>query len=610
MPESDDMTKRWQMVEKEGEPCDEQGRALVESMGLHPVAGRLFSNRNLKTPEEIADFIQPEWDKGVNDPALFRQMPEAVARIFRALEEGERITVHGDYDADGVTGSAVLISTLQELEKLLRTMGGEPGEVEYEPAGEPQPEISKVDSYIPHRDKEGYGLHPITVDYLKERGTTLLITVDCGIANVAEIAKAKELGMEAIVVDHHQFGEELPEAIVIHPKVPGETYPFKDLAAVGVAWKLACALCVEARRRALPLAEGFEKWLLDFVAIATVTDMVPLLDENRVLETYGIKVLNKTRRPGMRMLIKAAGYELGALDTNSVAFGLGPRINAAGRMDHASLALKLMLAENEEEADILAQRLEEQNRDRQKAMQRMMEEAEAQFAAMAEAPSLGFWSESWSPSLVGLIAGKFLDRTGKPTIAIGRHGERWVGSGRSYNFFDVTAAVRRAGDGILTHVGGHVQACGFSFNQDVEAVTLVEKFLLEASAVLAGTEVGPILWIEAEIGLAEVNWDLIATLQRFEPYGEGNRRPVFMTRGLQVTSCDLVGQAQNHLRCALRDAHGKSLRFIGFNFGKRAEEFSPGTAIDVAYEIGVNEWNGRRDIQCKLVDVRKAEVGS
>lgn len=609
VPESDDMTKRWQMVEKEDAPCGERGSALAEGFGLHPVACRLFSNRGLKTAEEIADFIQPDWDRGVNDPALFKQMPEAVARVFKALERGEKVTVHGDYDADGVTGSAVLISTLRELERLSRAMADGPGAVTYEPTDGPGSAISNVDSYIPHRDKEGYGLHPVTVDYLKERGTSLLITVDCGVANVAEIAKAKALGIETIVVDHHQFGDELPDAILIHPKVPGETYPFKDLAAVGVAWKLACALCVEARRRALPLVEGFEKWLLDFVSIATVTDMVPLLGENRVLETYGIKVLNKTRRPGMRMLIKSAGYEPGALDTNSVAFGLGPRINAAGRMDHASLALKLMLAENDEEATILAERLEEQNRERQKAMQKMIEEAETQFAVMVEAPSLAFWSETWSPSLVGLVAGKFLDRTGKPTIAIGRHGERWVGSGRSYNFFDVTAAVRRAGDGILTHVGGHVQACGFSFPQEVEAVVMVERFLAEAAAVLADSEVGPILWIDAELGLSEVNWDLVATLQKFEPFGEGNRRPVFMTRGLRISSCDLVGQAQNHLRCAARDADGRSAKFIGFNFGKRAEEFSPGSLVDIAYEVGVNEWNGRRDIQCKLVDVRRAEDG-
>lgn len=608
MPESDDMTKRWQMVEQEAGPCDEQGSSLVESLGLHPVACRLLRNRGLATPHEAQAFIGPTWDDGIHDPFLFRQMPQAVARIFDALARGERITVHGDYDADGVTGSAVLISTLRELEKLILASGTcvAEGQTDGQAPDHTPLRASLVDSYIPHRDKEGYGLHPVTVDYLKERGTTLLITLDCGIANVAEIAKAKTLGIETIVVDHHQFGEELPDAILIHPKLPGETYPFKNLAAVGVAWKLACALCTEARRRGLPLVEGFEKWLLDFVAIATVTDMVPLLGENRVLEIFGLKVLNKTRRPGMRMLVKSAGYELGALDTNSVAFGLGPRINAAGRMDHASLALKLMLAENDEEAEILAERLEGQNRDRQKAMQRMMEEADVQFATMVEAPSLAFWSDAWSPSLVGLVAGKYLDRTGKPTVAIGRHGDRWVGSGRSYHLFDITAAVRRAGDGILTHVGGHVQACGFSFSCEVAAPVMVEKFLAEAALALADSEVGPVLLIDAEVSFNEVDWSLIETLQKFEPFGEGNRRPVFASRKLRVVSCDLVGQTHSHVRCLLRDTAGKSQRFIGFNLGSRAAELSPGADVDVVYEVGINEWNGRRDIQCKLVDMRAA----
>lgn len=588
------MAKRWLFTEKPGIACDEAGLAFVRELKLHPIACKLLQNRGLDSPEAAREFIEPDWDTGIHDPYLFKDMPAAVSRIFKALESGEKVTVHGDYDADGVTGSAVLISTLRELERLLAGLTTDDSRLT----------TSSIDSYIPHRDKEGYGLHPVTVDYLVGRGITLLITLDCGIANVAEIAKAKTAGLDTIVVDHHQFGEELPDAILIHPKLPGETYPFKDLAAVGVAWKLACALCMEARNRALPLAEGFEKWLLDFVAIATVTDMVPLLGENRVLEAYGLRVLNKTRRPGMRMLIKAAGYEPGALDTGSIAFGLGPRINAAGRMDHASLALKLMLAENEEEAAILAQRLEEQNRERQKATQKMMEEAEAQFADMAEAPSLGFWSEAWSPSLVGLVAGKFLDRTGKPTIAIGRHGDRWVGSGRSYHFFDITAAVKRAGDGILTHAGGHIQACGFSFGYDVAATLLIERYQAEALDALRGIELSPVIWVDAKLALADVNWDLVDTLAKFEPFGEGNRKPVFVAERVEVAACDLVGQAQNHVRCVLRGADGRTQKFIGFNFGARAEEFTPGAVIDAAFEVGVNEWNGRRDIQCKLVDVR------
>lgn len=593
------MGKRW-IVTGNDQPCGNAAADFVAGLGLHPAACRLLTNRGLTDPEEIKRFLTPDWDRDVHDPFLFTQMPAAVERIFSALETGEKITVHGDYDADGVTGSAVLISTLREIEKRIRSSDV--------PSTEYRVPNSTIDSYIPHRDKEGYGLHPVTVDYLKERGTSLLITVDCGIASVAEIAKARKLEMDVIVVDHHQFGEELPDAILIHPKLPGEKYPFKDLAAVGVAWKVTCALVSEAGKRGLALPEAFDKWLLDFVAIATVTDMVPLLGENRVLEAYGLKVLNKTRRPGMQALIRAAsGQKPKGLDTMSIAFGLGPRINAAGRMDHASLALKLMLAETDEEAEELATKLEGQNRDRQKAMTQMMEEAELQFAAASEWSVLAFWSEHWSPALVGLIAGKYLDRTGKPTIAIGKHGDRWVGSGRSQTPFDITESMRRAGDGFLTHVGGHMQACGFSFSSEMEVKVLVDKLIEQSSVALAGTEFAPTINIDAELRLGEVDWSLVETLAKFEPMGEANRKPVFMASRLQVVACDLVGQSQNHLRCLLRDADGKSIRFIGFNFGKRASEFGIGDLIDAAFDVDVNEWNGRRDIQCKLVDVRKSD---
>ena len=587
------MAKRWQFVRQNIQPCNQAEADFVTGQGLHPIACRLLANRGVAGPEAMARFFEPSWERDIHDPFLFTQMPAAVSRIFRSLEAGENITVHGDYDADGVAGSAVLILALREIESRIN---------EREERGA----ASKIDSYIPHRDKEGYGLHAETVKQLHERGTGLLITVDCGVASVEEIAQAKGLGMDTVVVDHHQFGEQLPDAVVIHPRIPGETYPFKDLAAVGVAWKVVCALLQEARQRGLDMAEGYEKWLLDLVAIATVTDMVPLLEENRTLETYGLKVLNKTRRPGLQALIKNAGHQGGKLDAASIAFGLGPRINAAGRMDHASLALKLLLAESLEDAERLALQLEEQNRERQKAMARMMEEAELQFAAAAESSLLAFWSEAWPPALVGLVAGKFLDRTGKPTIAIGRHGDRWVGSGRSTSPFDITAALRRAGEGLLSHVGGHTQACGFSFSQDIQVDAFVGRLLAEAAVSLQGAELAPTVAIDAELGLEDINWNLVETLARFEPFGEGNRRPIFMARGLEIAACDLVGQSQNHLRCLLRDGAGHSFRLIGFGFGRRAAEFGIGSSLDAAFGVDVNEWNGRRDIQCKLVDVRPA----
>lgn len=554
---------------------------------IHPVTARLLALRGQTDPALWPAFFQPDFSAGIHDPWLFSNMPRAVGRLFQALEQGEHITVHGDYDADGVTGSAVLLTAIREIASFFKT-GAE------------------IDFYIPHRDKEGYGLNIHTVDVLKERGTDVIVTVDCGIACVPEIAKAKQLGMETVVVDHHQFGEELPDGILIHPRLPGEAYPFPHLAAVGVAWKVACALCMEARKRGLAIPDGFEKWLLDFVSIATVTDMVPLVGENRVLETYGLKVMNKTRRPGLQRLIQIAGSQLGKITSQDIGFGLGPRINAAGRMDHASIALKLMLAETEEEASVYAAQLEECNKQRQKATTKMMEEAEK--IPASEAPIRVLYAPHWSPALVGLVAGKFMEREGKPVVAIGKHGNTWIGSGRSFARYDITEAVRRAGEGILTRSGGHVQACGFALEDDSLVPEFVRRLEADAAERLKREDCIPILSIDAEVALEDIRWELVELVSQLEPYGEGNRRPVFMSSGLTVLSSDKMGSTQKHVRCVAKDAQGQVMKFVGFNFADRFDLFSVGNQLDLAYDIGINEWNGRREIQCKLVDVRQAEA--
>lgn len=577
------MMKRWKIAEAPVEAL-----AFPLAAELHPIARVLFAQRQVNDAGQAEGFLQPDWQTGIHDPFAFARMKEVVARVFEALERGERITVHGDYDADGVTGSTVVISTLREIERQMGIIS------------------TRVDFYIPHRDKEGYGLHRPTVDLLRERGTSLIITVDCGIACVDEIAYAKEQGMDTIVLDHHQFGETLPDAFLIHPRLPGESYPFEHLAAVGVAWKFACAMIETGRTRGLGISIGWEKWLLDLVSIATVTDMVPLIGENRVLMTYGLTVLNKSRRPGLRHLIEASGREFGSLGTEDIGFSLGPRINAAGRMDHAELALRLMIAETDEEASELAGEVEKRNRERQKAVERMMAKAEELFLTQQDGAIVVLWDHEWSPSLVGLIAGRFMERTGKPCVAIGKHGEHWIGSGRSLAAYDITAAVQRAGEGILTRSGGHVQACGFSFLRDEDAARFSDALHADAAQRLSIEDLVPELSVDAQLCLEDLDWRLIDTLKRFEPYGIGNTRPVFMSARVTVVDVGTVGTQANHVRCTLRSASGRSQKFIGFKFGPRLEEFALGSCVDVVYDVGVNEWNGRREIQCKLIDIRKA----
>ncbi len=575
--------------------------ALAETADLSPVSRQLLWNRGICLSEDVQRFLSPSWEEHVHDPFAFRDMRVAVEKLFSFVEAGQRITVHGDYDADGVTGSTVLISTLRELEKRLRMKRGETQIV----GGES--EVSCVDFYIPHRDKEGYGLRTATIQILADRGTKLIVTVDCGIACVEEIALAKTHGIETIVVDHHQFGEELPKGTLIHPGLDGETYPHKTLAAVGVAFKLACALMTEARVRGLDVPVGFEKWLLDLVSIATVTDMVPLLGENRVLEHFGLKVLNKTRRPGLRALIVAAGLEDKVLDAESVGFTIGPRLNAAGRMEHASLALNLLLSSNEEEATRLAQELEACNRRRQDATRRMMEEAERQLAErdISLEKIVILWHEEWSPSLVGLIAGKMMEKTTRPVVVVGHHAGAWIGSGRSMAAYDITSAVREAGGELLARVGGHVQACGFALKDQDGLLPLADRLREHASAHLSPEDLSPVLAIDLELPLEDCSRATLDAIVRLAPFGQANPRPVFASRRALVQKCDRMGARQQHLRLQVASPSGLPVKAVAFNVPIDQWNFVRGNVVDLAYHLDVNEWNGRSEIQLKLLDVKE-----
>lgn len=609
------MVKAWQCA-----TVDSGKVEIGQELNLHPVAAGMLAHRGLFSNEDIEAFINPVWEKGVHNPFLFTQMRLAVERILKAIESGQRIVIHGDYDADGVTGSSVLAETLKILlqksplppfdkgvvNKFAENplvKGGNEGGLDSKFFSV----LNNLDIYIPHREKEGYGLNAESVELIKARGADLLITVDCGIANVDEIKRARELGIDVVVVDHHQFGEQLPDAILIHPKLPNEVYPFKDLAAVGVAWKLACALMEEGRKRGFDVPIGAEKWLLDLVAIATITDIVPLVGENRVLEKFGLVVLNKLRRPGIRALVEAACWRRGELDSESIGFVLGPRINAAGRMEHAYLAVDLLLEENQEEAARKAAALETINRSRQKATEALMQEAQKNIQEIESQALIFAWSENWSPSLVGLAAGRFTDTWGKPAVFVGKYQGVWIGSGRSIPNYDITAAVREVGQGLLTRYGGHTQACGFSLAADEHVGLFAAALRNHAAAKLVLGDLKPFLNFECELKLDEIDWLLLDTLKLFEPFGDKNPKPLFATYGLRVLNSSLVGAAQNHMRAILKSPSGKTQKFMGFYRADLAGIMEPGATVDVVYEIGSSEWNGNREIQCKIVDARNSQ---
>lgn len=550
---------------------------------------QMLWNRGLATQEAVDEFLLPDYGHDLHDPFLFRDMRRACERVWLAIEAGERIVVYTDYDADGVTGAAVLVTALQALAKGLGR------------------DSATIDKYIPHREKEGYGVKREAVEALAAAGMNLLITVDCGIGSAAEIVRARELGVEAIVVDHHQVPEKLPDCLILHPLVRGETYPFKCLAAVGVAYKFAVGLMRFAEERGLKFETGFDKWLLDLVAIATVTDFMPLIGENRTLEKYGLVVLNKTRRPGLKKIIELASLKPGAIDTVAVGYYIGPRINAASRMDHADVAFATVMAATDEEADELAHRLERLNSDRQKYSDEITLAARADVTAVGPRRIHLLAGDGWSPGIVGLIAGKLVTETGVPVFVFGRDGDRYVGSGRSIPEFDVMAALEKVKP-FVAHYGGHRQACGLTIEGEANYLGFRDAMTAYADETLAGQDLRPTLEIEGEIQPEEINWELIDWLSRFEPYGEGNRRPRFLLPGLKLSGADFVGREGKHARLTVRDANGKTRRLIGFGLAAPAAELKMGDLVDAVVEIGVNEWNGSREIQLKAVDFHLAET--
>ncbi len=534
----------------------------------------LLWRRGIRTAEEAGRFLDPVWERDVHDPALFSDMGKAVERLLRAIRDGEKIVVHGDYDADGVSGSVILHATLKQLG-------------------------ADVSVYLPHREKEGYGMNAPAIGRLAAAGAKVIVSCDCGVSNGPEIALAASLGVDTIITDHHTLPPELPPAYaILHPLREGETYPFRGLTGGGVAFKLCQALW-----KAGNLPAGQEKWLLDMVSISTVADMGPLIGENRALVHFGLTVLNKTRRLGLKSLID--GFRRGEepLDAQSIGFRIAPRINAAGRMEHADAAFALLTAETPEEAAVRAERLHAHNRDRQAATETIVKEARQLAAAQIAQTAIVVTGADWPAALCGLVASRLVDDHGRPVIALGRgDGEKYVGSGRSVPGFDITAALRRASVHLF-RFGGHPAACGLTIQGDGNFEAFKNVFLEDAAAALSAADPEPFIEIEEEAAVHELSIGLLDELAKLEPHGVGNPRPRFLLRAARVVSVQAIGQEGRHLRLVVTDGRSR-FKLIGFGFGERAADLAPGGAIQVVVELERNEWNGRVEPQGRIVDIR------
>ncbi len=541
---------------------------------------------NRQVAEETFDrFLFPDWERDTHSPDTFSNMHQAVAKVFAALLDGHKIVVHGDYDADGVCGSTVLYTTLREICERMNLS-------------------FNVQVFLPDRERDGYGVAMHTIERLVSEGVKLLITVDCGIANGLELDRAHDLGLEVIVCDHHQLGEHFPgHAIILHPLAPGEKYLNKSLCGTGVAFKLASGLIEQARARQVAFPVGHEKWLLDLVAIATVTDVVPLLGENRVLEHYGLKVLQKSRRPGLVAIMNAAGIDVSQLDTQAIGFRIGPRLNAAGRLASAELAFKALAAQTEAEASHAALELERLNRERQQVFAAAYEEAQTIAETLKdESMVLVVQSDAWLPGIVGLIAGRLVSDYGLPAFAFAKVGNQYVGSGRSLGGLHLVAAMEACGD-MFVKRGGHPQACGLTLATRQQIDDFRKKINVFASKHFGTAGVKDQLFIDLELPLGEVTWDLYNELMKCAPFGEGNRPPVFVAKNLRVIGADTMGTSNSHLRLTVVPPEGGLHKMVGFGFGSLAKQIPLGSAINVAYEIETNAWQGKTDLRVRIIDL-------
>ncbi|HEU5014631.1 MAG TPA: single-stranded-DNA-specific exonuclease RecJ [Roseiflexaceae bacterium] len=552
--------------------------ALAELNQYSPLVATLLYQRGMHEPQSATGFLSSDYKGGLHDPFLMKGMDAAARRIATAIAEGESIAVYGDFDADGVTAVTLLMQAIT-------AMGGD------------------IQPYIPHRLHEGYGLNHVATDHLVDQGVRVLITVDCGISNVTEVAHARAAGLDVIVTDHHTPPEILPDAnAVVNPKQPGCEYPYKQLVGVGIAYKLVQALSRLGMRMAL---RGRD--LLDVVALGTVTDLGPLTGENRVLVKAGLESINATQRPGLRALIVAAGLMQGNISASDIAFMLGPRLNAAGRLDDAVLAYRLLLADDYGVAQQLAAELNQAN------VRRKGLTTEVQKAALDQAHELGkdanrivlLDGEGYPAGVVGLVAAKLVEELGRPVLLMERGEETTRGSARSVPGFNMIEALTTCAD-LFERFGGHSAAAGFTITN--EHLPELETRLLDyAEEHLPDELLSPALTIDAEVPLNDVTWELLAELQALEPFGNANPQPVLMSSHVRVIGAWPRGAEGQHLKLRLDDGSGgPTYEGIAFRLGDMAQYFQRPRFIDIAYTLEANTWNGNSTLQLNIKDFRRA----
>jgi single-stranded-DNA-specific exonuclease len=567
------MQKKWELRDK-------SISAFAMSEKYSPQFLELLASRGVSSQKEIEDFFCSSYSVS-NDLLKISGMIEAIERIVKAFERKERIAIFGDYDADGVTATALLLEVLESL-------GG-----------------SSLTYYIPDRQLEGYGMNDLAIEFLARDGVKLIVTVDSGITNVDEVEKARALGIDVIITDHHHPLEVLPAAMaIINPHLENSGFEFSDLAGVGVAFKLAQALY----QKIAPKEIDKLKWMLDLVAIGTVADCVTLLGENRTLTKYGLVVLSKTRRVGLTEMFKVGRIEISENnipDTQKVAYQIAPRINAAGRMDHASVAYKLIMEKDQIQARILALEVEEKNQERQKITAEIVKEIEEiAMRDFSEKKFIFAKNEHWPVGILGLVAGKVAEKFQKPVVVFQIQQKEYVGSLRSIPEINIVKCLEKCAD-LLTKFGGHSQAAGVRIlPENVDKFCQKMTELIETE--LFGKEIISTLTVDLELKAENIDWQFMQNLKKMEPFGMGNKEPIFLLRDMQISDVRMVGNGSKHLKLAIKAANSNPKIFdaIGFKLGSEFPNLEKDNLIDVVFNLEEDSWNGNKKIQLKLIDLK------
>jgi single-stranded-DNA-specific exonuclease len=539
------------------------------------LAEQVLINRGL-SKTEIEHFLHPDYSNDLANPLLLPDMKKAIDRIIVAINKNHKIVIYGDYDIDGITASALLHDFLLQ-------------------AG-----AKKVEVYIPDRFEEGYGLNSDAITSLYKAGADLVISVDCGVTAVEQASLANKLGLDLIITDHHEPPEILPTGMValVNPKLKGCKYPFTELAGVGVAFAVVRAI-MQSNPEILKI--GQEKWLLDLVALGTVCDVVPLLGENRILASYGLKVLKKTKRPGLKALSKVSGVEINEVDESDLGFRFGPRLNAAGRLEHAKTALNLLLSDSHKHAEEMAQKLNELNIERQAQTQDIFSSADAMAKNHLQDLILVMASSEWSHGVVGIVASRIAEKWHKPTILLQILGEDCKGSARSFGGFSIIEGLRSCDD-VLTQYGGHDFAAGMKLRSD--NIDLFRHTLNQYALKHIDIE-SMMQTVKVDVQLDDEHLELqrISDLQELQPYGSENSQPVFSST-VELYEYRKIGQHLNHVKFRFKTASQKFVDGIAFSSAHKWTDIEVGQVYEVAYHLQANVWQDTTRLQLEVIDLR------